>query len=181
LSATGRVGSGSGGLEAGAAGWRRERRVGGGSGGLEAGAAGWKTRAVSLRAKRSNLGSRGKGDCFASLAMTQRGHRAPSLLRKTEMRPAKKLPKYPLVPAILLDRLAVDQSRRGKGYGELLLMDALKRCLGAKDIGWMALIVDAKDEEAVAFYERYHFIRFSPTSNRLFLPRVTIASLAPRR
>jgi hypothetical protein len=56
-------------------------------GGLEAGAAGWKTRAVSLRAKRSNLGSRGNGDCFASLAMTQRGHRAPSLLRKTEMRP----------------------------------------------------------------------------------------------
>jgi GNAT superfamily N-acetyltransferase len=97
------------------------------------------------------------------------------------MRPAKKLPKYPLVPAILLGRLAVDRSRRGKGYGELLLMDALKRCLGAKDIGWMALIVDAKDEEAVAFYERYHFIRFSPTSNRLFLPRATIASLAPRR
>jgi len=94
---------------------------------------------------------------------------------------AKKLPRYPLVPAILLGRLAVDRSRRGKGYGELLLIDALKRCLGAKDIGWMALIVDAEDEEAVAFYERYHFIRFSPASNRLFLPRATIASLAPRR
>jgi len=94
---------------------------------------------------------------------------------------AKKLPRYPLVPAILWGRLAVDRSRRGKGYGELLLIDALKRCLGAKDIGWMALIVDAKDEKAVAFYERYHFIRFSPTSNRLFLPRATIASLATRR
>ena len=65
--ATGRVGGGE------ARGWRRET----------AGCA------VSLRAKRSNLGSRGNGDCFASLAMTQRGHRAPALLRKTEMRPRR--------------------------------------------------------------------------------------------
>ena len=70
LSATGRVG----GREA--MGWRR-------------GVEGWKTRAVSLRAKRSNLGSRGNGDCFASLAMTQRGYRPPALLRKTEMRPSE--------------------------------------------------------------------------------------------
>jgi GNAT superfamily N-acetyltransferase len=47
---------------------------------------------------------------------------------------AKKLPRYPLVPAILLGRLAVDQNRRGKGYGELLLLDALKRCTDARDI-----------------------------------------------
>jgi len=68
LSATGRVG----GREA--RGWRR-------------GAEGWKIRAVSLRAKRSNLGSRGNGDCFASLAMTQRGYGPPALLRKTQMHP----------------------------------------------------------------------------------------------
>lgn len=90
---------------------------------------------------------------------------------------AKKLPKYPQVPAILLGRLAVDQSQRGKGYGELLLMNALKRCLATKDVGWVALIVDAKDDRAVAFYEHHHFIRFSPISYRLFLPQATIDAL----
>ena len=87
---------------------------------------------------------------------------------------AKKLPRYPLVPAILLGRLAVEQSQRGKVYGELLLIDALRRCLDTKDIGWTAVVVDAKDEKAVAFYERYHFIRFAPTTMQLFLPRATI-------
>lgn len=91
----------------------------------------------------------------------------------------KKLPKYPLVPAILLGRLAVDQRQRGKGFGELLLIDALKRTLNTRDIGWVAVVVDAKDEGAAAFYERYQFIRFSPGSMRLFLPRGTIARLWP--
>jgi GNAT superfamily N-acetyltransferase len=71
----------------------------------------------------------------------------------------------------------VDQAQRGQGFGELLLIDALRRCLRTKDIGWMAIVVDAKDEKAMAFYERYHFIRFSPNSNRLFLPRTTIVTL----
>jgi GNAT superfamily N-acetyltransferase len=87
---------------------------------------------------------------------------------------AKRLPRYPLVPAILLGRLAVDRNQRGKGYGEVLLMDALKRCLDAKDIGWAVVVVDAKVASAIAFYERYQFIRFSPDSRRLFLPRTTI-------
>jgi GNAT superfamily N-acetyltransferase len=90
----------------------------------------------------------------------------------------KRLPRYPLVPAILLGRLAVDQQWRGKGYGEILLMDAIKRCKDTRDIGWAALVVDAKDEPALRFYERYHFIRFSPTSNRLFIPRSTIPSFS---
>lgn len=90
---------------------------------------------------------------------------------------AKKLPKYPLVPAILLGRLAVDQTQRGKRYGELLLLDAMKRCLRTQEIGWTAIVVDAKDEAALTFYQRYDFIRFSPTSDRLFLPRATISAL----
>ncbi len=89
----------------------------------------------------------------------------------------KKLPKYPLMPAILIARLAVDKTRHAKGYGQLLLIDALKRCLNTQDIGWVAVIVDAKDEHAVTFYEHHHFIRFSPNAPRLFLPRSTIASL----
>ena len=89
---------------------------------------------------------------------------------------AKKLPRYPLVPSILLGRLAVDEGQRKKGYGALLLIDALKRCLNTEDIGWVAVIVDAKDDEAEAFYEHFHFIRLSPDSRRLFLPRRTIAA-----
>lgn len=88
----------------------------------------------------------------------------------------KKLPRYPLVPSILLGRLAVDMEQHGKRYGELLLVDALQRCVRMDQIGWTAVVVDAKDETAVAFYERYHFIRFSETSFRLFLPRETIQS-----
>jgi GNAT superfamily N-acetyltransferase len=90
---------------------------------------------------------------------------------------AKKLPRYPLVPAILLGRLAVDQSQRGKGYGQLLLIDALNRCVNAHDIGWAGVLVDAKDEQTAAFYEHYNFIRLGPGSFRLFLPRATVASL----
>jgi GNAT superfamily N-acetyltransferase len=90
---------------------------------------------------------------------------------------AKNLPRYPLVPAILLGRLAVHQNQRGKGYGELLLIDALRRCMEAQDIGWAVVLVDAKDEQSAAFYEHYHFIRLAPGPLRLFLPRSTIVSL----
>lgn len=89
----------------------------------------------------------------------------------------KKFPKYPFVPAILLGRLAVDRKHHGMGYGQILLIDALKRCMNTKDIGWAAIIVDAKDEQAVAFYEHHHFIRLALSAFRLFLPRSTIASL----
>lgn len=93
------------------------------------------------------------------------------------MRIVKKLPKYPFLPAILLGRLAVDQTRHGMKYGQILLVDALKRCMNTRDIGWTSVIVDAKDEQAVTFYTHHHFIRFSPDTLRLFLPRSTISSL----
>lgn len=90
---------------------------------------------------------------------------------------ARKLPRYPVIPAILLGRLAMDRSQRGKGYGELLLMDALRRSLDVGEIGWVAVIVDAKDPAAAAFYERYRFIRTAKKRGRLFLMRQTIAAL----
>ena len=91
---------------------------------------------------------------------------------------ARKLPKYPLVPATLLGRLAVDLRLRGKGAGEHLLMDALRRALEAsREIASVAVVVDAKDESTVAFYRRYEFIPFAGQANRLFLPMRTIEQL----
>ncbi len=82
---------------------------------------------------------------------------------------AKRLPHYP-VPAALLGRLAVDRAYRGRGLGELLLLDAAHRVLRASAaIAVYALVVDAKNEEARSFYERYGFRRFPDTARRLFL------------
>ena len=56
----------------------------------------------------------------------------------------KKLPKYPHIPAVLLGRLAVDLRFRGKGIGELLLLDAMNRALDSQ-IPWWAMVVHSKE------------------------------------
>lgn len=91
---------------------------------------------------------------------------------------AKRLPRYPTLPAVLLGRLAVDQRYRGRGIGELLLMSALRRSVRLRSaIGVVAVIVDAKDDRARSFPERYGFIRFREQEFRLFLPMNTIEQL----
>ena len=95
---------------------------------------------------------------------------------------AKKLPRYPRLPVSLLGRLAVDQTQKGKGLGEFLLMDALHRCLdAAAEIAAMAVIVDAKDDGAAAFYARYGFLSLQQQPSRLFLPMKTVADLFSER
>ena len=90
----------------------------------------------------------------------------------------KKLPKYPVVPATLLGRLAIDTQYKGRGYGELLLMDALRRAFQAtEDIASFAVIVDPKDDESRSFYEHYDFIAFPDQELRMYLPMKTIAGL----
>jgi ribosomal protein S18 acetylase RimI-like enzyme len=90
---------------------------------------------------------------------------------------AKRLPHYP-VPAALLGRLAVDRSQQGRGFGEILLLDAMRRVLKAsRTIAIFALIVDAKDEKAQRFYERYGFQAFASEPRRLFLPLESLAKL----
>ncbi len=80
--------------------------------------------------------------------------------------------------ATLLGRLAVDLRLRGQGMGEHLLMDAMCRALEASgEVASVAVVVDAKDENAVAFYRRYEFIPFADAANRLFFPMRTIAQL----
>ncbi|MGA2483565.1 MAG: GNAT family N-acetyltransferase [Candidatus Acidiferrales bacterium] len=90
----------------------------------------------------------------------------------------QKPPKYPVVPATLIGRLAIGIMFRGQGLGELLLMDALKRCLaGSKQVASAAVVVDAKDDQAVAFYKKYGFIELPKIPKRLFLPMATIEKL----
>lgn len=87
---------------------------------------------------------------------------------------AKKLPKHP-VPVVLLARLAVDQGARRKGLGEALLVDALRRALRLGDeLGIHAIEVDAIDEEARGFYEKYGFIPLLDRPLHLYLPIATI-------
>jgi predicted GNAT family N-acyltransferase len=91
---------------------------------------------------------------------------------------AKKLPKYPLVPATLLGRLAVDAQVRGSGAGEHLLMDALHRALEATEkVASVAVVVDAKSAAAEAFYRRYGFVSLADQPHRLFLPMAVIVKL----
>jgi predicted GNAT family N-acyltransferase len=91
---------------------------------------------------------------------------------------AKKLPKYPVVPATLLGRLAVSRMHRGQGFGEFLLLDALRRSLEhSREVASFAVIVDAKDDLARSFYEAHGFLAFPSSPLRQFLPIATIAKL----
>ncbi len=88
---------------------------------------------------------------------------------------SRRLPRYPRVPAALLGRLAVDRAFQKRGFGELLLVDAMRRTLEiAARIGLHALVVDAKDVGAAAFYLGYGFIPFPSEGLRLFMPVRTI-------
>lgn len=80
---------------------------------------------------------------------------------------ARKLPRYPLVPATLLGRLAVDQNYQGRGYGRFLLADALFRA-ARSEIASFAIVVEAKDQAARRFYERESFLPFPDQPLRLF-------------
>ena len=83
---------------------------------------------------------------------------------------ARKLPRYDSIPAALIGRLARDQKARGKGIGELLLADAIRRILGAgESVAVFAIVVDAKDENAASFYGSFGFTRLPNHPRRLFL------------
>jgi predicted GNAT family N-acyltransferase len=87
----------------------------------------------------------------------------------------KKMPKYQMVPATLLGRLAVSVRFRGQRLGERLLMDALHRALqSSKQIASAAVVVDAKDELAVGFYKKFGFIELPKVERRVFMSMATI-------
>jgi GNAT superfamily N-acetyltransferase len=82
---------------------------------------------------------------------------------------ARKLPRYPVVPAALLGRLAVSRSYQGQGLGCVLLSDAILRVARA-ELGVFALLVDAKDDAAQRFYEHFGFTLLPGAGRRLCLP-----------
>lgn len=93
----------------------------------------------------------------------------------------RKLPRYPVVPAVLLGRLAVDRQYQGQGLGGVLLADALIRTAQA-EVGVFAMLVDAKDKPAQHFYEHYGFTLLPGETRRLCLPiAAALRRLATRR
>lgn len=82
----------------------------------------------------------------------------------------KHVPRYPLVSATLIGRLAVATDRQGQRLGAVLLADALQRAFeSASTVGSSMVIVDALDEPAAGFYAAHGFVRL-PESLRLVLP-----------
>lgn len=91
---------------------------------------------------------------------------------------AKKLPRYPLLPAVLLGRLAVDSGYQGKGYGGFLLLDAMKRCLELSDrLAAVVMVVEAISQGAASFYQDYGFVEFPDDPMKLYILMVEIEKL----
>jgi ribosomal protein S18 acetylase RimI-like enzyme len=99
---------------------------------------------------------------------------AASSLPLTELSPGqiKRLPHYALLPAALIGRLAVDNRYQGRRLGSALIMDATQHA-ARTDPAIFALVVDAKDDAAVRFYEHHQFQRFISRPMSLFLPLST--------
>lgn len=90
---------------------------------------------------------------------------------------ARKLPRYEAIPAALIGRLARAREARGSGLGDLLLADAITRVLAAAtSVAAYAIVVDAKDERGVQFYEAHGFIALPSRPRRLFLLTETAAA-----
>lgn len=80
----------------------------------------------------------------------------------------KRLPRYPSVPVARVGRLAVDTAFHGQGLGGALLADAALRALRS-EVAVFALVVDAKDDAAEAFYLHHGFERFGTQARQLIV------------
>ena len=82
---------------------------------------------------------------------------------------AKKLPRYPSVPAARVGRLAIADGFHGKKLGGALLADAADRA-ARSEVAIFALLVDAKDDIAANFYLYLGFEPLGAKSQQLFVP-----------
>ena len=91
----------------------------------------------------------------------------------------KHVPRYPVVSATLIGRLAISIDSQGRGLGSVLLVEALHKAFeNASVVGSSMVVVNAIDGRAVRFYQAHGFIKL-PESMRLILPMRTIAKLRP--
>ena len=84
----------------------------------------------------------------------------------------RRLPRYPTVPAVRIGRLAVNRRFQGRGLGSTMIADATAKAVQA-DIAAFMLVVDAKNDQAVAFYQYHEFRLVAGAPRTLFLPLAT--------
>jgi ribosomal protein S18 acetylase RimI-like enzyme len=98
---------------------------------------------------------------------------------RSEKMPPALSKKYPdKVPGIKLARLAVAKQFQRQGIGEILMVEAMQRALlVAETAGGIGLFVDAKDDGAVNYYQRYGFVCLPDSRLEMFLPLSVMASL----
>jgi GNAT superfamily N-acetyltransferase len=88
----------------------------------------------------------------------------------------RRLPRYP-VPIVLLGRLAVAKSHQGRGFGGILIADALQRiALASQTMAVYAVVVDALTDRAAGFYQQFGFIPVPSQALKLFLPMESVAT-----
>jgi ribosomal protein S18 acetylase RimI-like enzyme len=88
---------------------------------------------------------------------------------------AKRLPRYQAVPVARLGRLAVHTDYRQQRLGGALLWDSMMRSVRS-ELAVFALIVDAKDEQAISFYRHYGFLAFGSLPNQMIYPLTNMVS-----
>jgi len=101
----------------------------------------------------------------------------------TDLLPERYAKKYPAhgLPAVRLARLAVDSRFHGQGWGGLLLANAIRRTVFiAEQAGVVGLFVDAKNESARRFYDKYGFVALPGHERQLFLPLETLRGAVGR-
>jgi ribosomal protein S18 acetylase RimI-like enzyme len=90
----------------------------------------------------------------------------------------KRLPRYPTLPAVRIGRLAVDKRFQGRGLGAALLADVAHRAMQS-DGAAFTLLVEAKNDRAVAFYQHHGFRALVSQPRMLFLPLATAQKSHP--
>lgn len=100
------------------------------------------------------------------------GDLPPAMIR------AYKLPATKSMPGSLVAKLGVSENVKGQGVGLLMLFDAMKRCANvSRDIGGVAIVVDALRDDVVTFYTQLGFTPFEPGSLKLFIMMDTVEEL----
>jgi GNAT superfamily N-acetyltransferase len=89
----------------------------------------------------------------------------------------KRLSRYDVIPAALVGRLARDERVHGEGIGDLLLADAVRGVIGvSQSLAVFAIVVEATDEKAAAFYSDFGFVPFPIHPLRLFMTVYAVAA-----